>query len=1445
MYQYLFIVRRIIMKAKAYNLLTLDGNYMIKDGFNEEKQIENIGTSKKPKWKAVYRYDISNHANADLEIIKSEEKHYENCAFFHQLALLTKEEKKKIEDENSLRESLLIVDFKDLFIRKINAVAEYENNYNSLNKGDDLKVKEGIKISNAVFGYRLRWMFDSENGIQLSFDGKKPEDPDKEWITFVPFDKSSSMAKECRITFIDKKLKEKLEKRLLLDIFYPDNISEIVPSKYYAYRGLYLSSGNRIEQDDNNFKLNEETVIVIKDRPELIFNLDYDSKNKKHFTDRIITAARNTDVDNKWECYEKDINDFAQNGNNAKKDDKITSFDGEGLICPDYVDYINEKLKNKSQNKYRKARSFQIRMPFIKGMLHEVDFHRFFKEQLPAAGIQETDKLLIEDVFGIRRDLRKAKIILTESMFKCTNWFKYLKLEHLDDNIKNELNCKYRYLGSSNADKKPEYNYMKFYFEKLKEYDHALYVSLRDSQLTSHVWVMPETGEDENNDPNMQSEPKYFTVPLNYQFLSTLKLEPEDLNELIADHKKCVDAVPQSITHNINVDLQDDSEDETDSSVKDVIETGWFAEREKCLKAWKMNDAFLTHSRFSNKIRKVIEEEKKLYTRNLLLGRLETEGEQRFLSGDLLGLLTYICQNIINPANSKEMALSKEIGEKMWKKCLHPHRFYMAEKKIRNIEEHSTKYNGIKLRYKKDYGILRNPHLSRNEQCILRPYIPYGEKSLYDDYFSKLKGIIMVSCRSSVPMALGGADFDGDLVKIISNKRVVDTIRNGVYDSSNGYPYERKLPVIQIPAPDSIKGFEANDKELFKNIINTFANEIGHISNIAVILTEREARGRQLALNLSPAACTIITGLEIDAAKTGEHPTGNIQELADETENEKNNFIPVKGEIAKIPGYYSLSSLNEILTKSTKLLVERIKGLVKIIGALTKEKTKGNSSTVSLELAEDFCYYTSEIRDCIEVVECSLKEKALHFSSLFHIGTLLMNIEYSLESKSVIDNTAFNNIESLLKDIKSLMKKIVPPYTVLLTGFHDIPLPNLDLLLIHAFSYIQEIISHNSDKQKEQADKEQSNQLQLKCFKFENDANWNELDENVKDKLEELIQAYLAVKSLAWGVMELDDASKKKSAFYLARFKTLLNIQYDSFYKELVDGVSISAALEQTSAFIAGTLKERSKNYTNGNTTETAKALFKRMLDKAIDKMAEIEWQYTGWDKELWDNKLDEMSDVREEAVAEILLNGIKSYTNENEFIEAKNNLIFDDANKDKFKVAKKLLTNFNNNGFMIFYFLLRDLQDRILNRDMDIDTYFTLHYEDDKEDDKNKNNKYKRIRNSKAFKDLRDIYSKYRPTKKSGWKQEAIKYVRECMFPPNNRNEKTLFSDENIALQYVCAIKNKRTMEVLWEIFTETEIQRNVVYEHIAELSNADSSLRYKIEDIQEAVSTLKNSNV
>ena len=36
--------------------------------------------------------------------------------------------------------------------------------------------------------------------------------------------------------------------------------------------------------------------------------------------------------------------------------------------------------------------------------------------------------------------------------------------------------------------------------------------------------------------------------------------------------------------------------------------------------------------------------------------------------------------------------------------------------------------------------------------------------TLYDKYFGKLTGIVMVPRGSAVPLCLGGADFDGDLV---------------------------------------------------------------------------------------------------------------------------------------------------------------------------------------------------------------------------------------------------------------------------------------------------------------------------------------------------------------------------------------------------------------------------------------------------------------------------------------------------------------------------------------------------------------------------------------------------------------------------------------------------------------------------------------------------------
>ncbi len=71
--------------------------------------------------------------------------------------------------------------------------------------------------------------------------------------------------------------------------------------------------------------------------------------------------------------------------------------------------------------------------------------------------------------------------------------------------------------------------------------------------------------------------------------------------------------------------------------------------------------------------------------------------------------------------------------------------------------------------------------MSRNEQVILKPYT--AKNSLYEKYFSHLVGAVMIASKYklTVPMALGSADFDGDLVKIISDEIIVTAVKTSVY----------------------------------------------------------------------------------------------------------------------------------------------------------------------------------------------------------------------------------------------------------------------------------------------------------------------------------------------------------------------------------------------------------------------------------------------------------------------------------------------------------------------------------------------------------------------------------------------------------------------------------------------------------------------------------------
>lgn len=91
-----------------------------------------------------------------------------------------------------------------------------------------------------------------------------------------------------------------------------------------------------------------------------------------------------------------------------RTDVPITCFDGEGLISKQYAKIVDRALCGGTVHT-----SFQIRLPYIKGMVHQVDF----QEILGLCG-QE----VIRDIWGHEHRVKDVDIILTKSMFKGFGW---------------------------------------------------------------------------------------------------------------------------------------------------------------------------------------------------------------------------------------------------------------------------------------------------------------------------------------------------------------------------------------------------------------------------------------------------------------------------------------------------------------------------------------------------------------------------------------------------------------------------------------------------------------------------------------------------------------------------------------------------------------------------------------------------------------------------------------------------------------------------------------------------------------------------------------------------------------------------------------------------------------------------------------------------------------
>lgn len=761
--------RKAQWESQSYRLMTLDADKIIEAGYSDAVKV-------KSKWVPRFQYNLERGFLRDEMIRKKEELYAEN-ALIYQIRRLLDCLDDPVRSVRLLRQSVVFIDFSGPDCQKLMRSQWNNHSEYGCETKEQLEQEKQERL-HCLLRPCMKRDEPSYFGLSITFeDGTKK--------TFVPFDKSASMSRASLISYVDYELKEKLDDCLCLGMDFTK--IKAIPSKYFAYRGLYLTDAKRIETNAR-LQLNEETVLVLPDKSL--------SSEETLF--------------------------YIGGGKETRGRTKVAAYDGEGLISPAYADELRNQLFG-SVSAGESAYSFQIRLPFGKGMLHQVDFKCFLTEQY---GVDWSSPCMIRDAFGVPRDMGKVQIIINESMLKCKKW-----LARWVDNLN-------RCSGSA-ASIDP----MRYYFEKMAEYGHSLYVARTDVNLHN-------TG----------------SVKLGYQALSTLALSPEGFESLVRRQISAIQTVEdqlctQGIAYNVDVDDEDSSEEDLELNAYSR-ET----ERGRCLSALARNRAFLQDDTVKETIRSI----RSAYERDLGLGKIMVSGEQRFFSGDLLGLLADLAVGL-SAEDPARFSASK--AKALYGCCLHPNRFYMPE-------------GVLQIQDRAPYVFLRSPHLSRNEQCLLVPlHAPGG---LHQTYFSQLTGVVMVSNVSCVPMALAGADYDGDLVKVIAERVVVDAVEKACYRKEKGY-YVRKLSVPNIDegAPEGNDNPERENPEaaLIETAANTFSNQVGLLSNLALRYAALEYGGAAGYENKC-VECTIATGLEIDAAKTGKHP--NIRELQ--------ALIPKRGE---------------------------------------------------------------------------------------------------------------------------------------------------------------------------------------------------------------------------------------------------------------------------------------------------------------------------------------------------------------------------------------------------------------------------------------------------------------------------------------------------------------------------------------------------------------------
>jgi len=598
-------------------------------------------------------------------------------------------------------------------------------------------------------------------GIEIAFDERYPAH------RYIAFERSASMSRHNVLSFVREDVYEPLRGRMMLGM----KIGKCQLSKLYAYNGLMFTGGRREEIQN----LLSKKRIVIIDNPKSIVK------------DADIITVEDDGTDNLTRKY---------NRVEAKADVEVLEFDGEGIISKELSYMLTESGQH---------HSFQIRLPYIKGVVHEVDFKKLLSEL-------RVTKMI--DIWGNAHAVADVDMILTKSMFKGFGWM-----------TENGLTWDE-------------------YLERCRKHNYALYISGMD-----------------------KTEPQE-TTELNYQFLNTLSLTEEEFRPLDlplgwdkspnTDPRNWLTKTTEAAYYDYAGELGNRQKHFTD--ILDDEDIGITDKRKQRAEIIEQNPLFMEEVIYEKELSDKAESVRQRYA----VGQLLVAGDNRYLSDDLMRLLAYI----IRCAEGESKAYKK-----LEEECLSGNTVYAP-----------------KPTYKKQeyYTLLRSPHIARNEEALVCPLSKVGK--LRKKYLSHLRYVVMVDSRSLIPDRLGGADYDGDMVKTIADPLVNNCVHKG-YDNT------APLPVLKIPSADPIIA-DANDwKARMETVKSTFSNRVGQISNAAlrrgiIAYDENSQSDERAASRQDTEVLAILTGLEIDSAKSGVKP--DLSEYLEIRKSKKSLFLQYK-----------------------------------------------------------------------------------------------------------------------------------------------------------------------------------------------------------------------------------------------------------------------------------------------------------------------------------------------------------------------------------------------------------------------------------------------------------------------------------------------------------------------------------------------------------------------